>query len=132
MEKMMLDVIHTDKAPAAIGSYSQAIKANDTVYLSGQIPLDPATLQLVDGDSRVQVIRVFENLKSVAEAAGGNMDSIVRITVYLIDLSQVTLVNEIMKKYFKIFPARTTIGVSALPKGSSVEIDAIMVMIRKS
>lgn len=123
----MINAVKTDAAPQAIGSYSQAIKTEHTVYLSGQIPLDPTTLNLVEGDIAVQVKQVFENLKAVAEAAGGNMDAIVRITVYLLDLSHTPIVNELMKTYFKkMFPARTTIGVAALPKGASVEIDAIM------
>lgn len=125
----MLQVIQTDQAPAPIGSYSQAIKAGKIVYLSGQIPLDPKSMQVVEGDITLQVTTVFENLKAVAEAAGGSLDQIVRITVYLINMTDVTVVNEIMKTYFqKTFPARTTIGVSALPKAVSVEIDAIMVV----
>ncbi len=123
----MSDVIQTDKAPAPVGSYSQAVKTGQTVYLSGQIPLDPITMQLVEGGIEPQVRRVFENLKAVAEAAGGHMDAIVRITVYLLDLTHVNVINETMKTYFKkSFPARTTFGVAALPKGSAVEIDAIM------
>jgi len=126
----MLEVIQTDKAPAAIGSYSQAIKTGHVVYLSGQIPLDPVSMKLIDGDITAQVVRVFENLKLVAEAAGGHLDKIVRITVYLMDLSHMPIVNDVMKTYFnKIFPARTTIGIAALPKGASVEIDAIMVIL---
>lgn len=122
----MIQMIQTNKAPAAIGSYSQAIKVDKTVYLSGQIPLDSVTMALVDGDMTAQVQQVFENLKAVTEAAGGGMDNVVRITVYLLDLTQITVVNEVMKTYFKVFPARTTIGISALPKGAAVEIDAIM------
>ena len=124
-----MQVIQTDKAPAAIGSYSQAIKAGSVVYLSGQIPLDPNTMQLVDGGITAEVARVFENLKAVAEAAGGDLDHVVRITVYLLDLTHVPVVNEVMKTYFKkAFPARTTFGVAALPKEASVEIDAVMVL----
>lgn len=125
----MLQVVQTNKAPEAIGSYSQAVRAGQMVYLSGQIPLDPKSMKVVEGDISVQVTQVFENLKAVAQAAGGSIDNIVRITVYLLNISDVTVVNEIMKTYFeKSFPARTTIGVSALPKEVPVEIDAIMVL----
>lgn len=125
----MKQSIHTEKAPAAIGTYSQAIKAENIVFLSGQIPLDPATKELITGDIRAQVTRVFENMKAVVEAAGGSLDSIVRICVYLIDLTHFPVVNEVMANYFKEpYPARTTIGVAALPKGSLVEVDAIMVV----
>lgn len=123
----MIQAVHTDQAPQTIGSYSQAVTDGSAVYLSGQIPLDPMTMQLVAGDMTAQVKQVFENLKAVAEAAGGHMDAIVRLTVYLLDLSHTTIINEVMKTYFpKLFPARTTIGVVALPKGATVEVDAIM------
>jgi reactive intermediate/imine deaminase len=125
----MHQIIQTDKAPSAIGSYSQAIKAGNTVYLSGQIPLDPITGDLVKGNITAQVTRVFENIQIVAEAAGGNMDAIVKLTVYLINLADIAVVNEIMASYFtSSFPARTSIQVSALPKGSAVEVEAIMVV----
>lgn len=125
----MRQVIETTKAPAAIGSYSQAIKAGNTIYLSGQIPLDPATMNLVEGDIHAQVERVFENLQAVAEAAGGNLDGVTKLTVYLIDLAHIAVVNEAIKKYFKLpYPARTSIQVSALPKASAVEVDAILVL----
>lgn len=125
----MKQMISTENAPAAIGPYSQAVKVNNIVFLSGQIPLDPKTMELVKGDIAVQVTRVFENLKAVAEAAGGSLDSIVRICIYLTDLSHFSVVNEAMVKYFTApFPARTTIGVSALPKGSSVEVDGMMIL----
>lgn len=121
--------IQTHKAPAAIGTYSQAVKVEDTIYLSGQIPLDPETKELVKGDMTAQVMRVFENIKAVAVAAGGNMDSIVRVCVYLTDLVHFPIVNEMMSKYFaEPYPARSTIQVSALPKGAEVEVDAIMVV----
>jgi reactive intermediate/imine deaminase len=125
----MRHAINTKDAPAAIGSYSQAIKAGNTIYLSGQIPLDPTTNALVEGDISVQVTRVFDNMKAVATAAGGSLDDVMKITVYLVDLPNITVINEMMAKYFKTpFPARTTIEVSALPKGSAVEVEAIMVL----
>lgn len=125
----MKQPIQTDKAPAAGGTYSQAIKAGNTVYFAGQIPVVPATNELVTGDFSAQASQVFENLKAVAEAAGGNLDAIVRVCVYLTDLKNFSVVNETMLKYFKKpFPARTTIEVSALPKQSLIEVDAIMVV----
>lgn len=125
----MKEPIHTEKAPSAIGTYSQAIKSGNTIYFSGQIPIDPFSMELVKGDIAVQVTRVFENLKAVAEEAGGDLDSIVRICVYLIDFAHFPVVNETMIKYFNPpFPARTTIGVASLPKGAAVEIDAVMVL----
>ncbi len=125
----MRQVIQTEKAPAAIGSYSQAIKIGNTVYLAGQIPLDPNTMALVDGDIKIQVSRVFENLKAVAAAAGGTMDNIVKFTVYLIDLANITAVNDAIAHYCKKpYPARTSIQVSGLPKGAVVEIEAVMVV----
>ena len=122
-------VISTPLAPQAIGTYSQAIKVDDTVYLSGQIPLDPVTMQIVDGDIAVQIHRVFDNLKAVAEAAGGEFSDIVKLNVYLTDLGDFPIVNEIMAKYFtQPYPARAAVGVAALPKGASVEMDAVMVL----
>jgi reactive intermediate/imine deaminase len=119
--------ITTTNAPQAIGTYSQAMRAGNTVYLSGQIPLDPATGELVAGDMEAQVRRVFENLKAVAAAAGGNLDHAVRVTVYLTDLQHFALVNRVMAEYFsQPYPARAAIGVAALPKGAAVEIDAIL------
>lgn len=121
--------IQTDQAPAAIGTYSQAIKIDNTVYLSRQIPLDPKTGELVKGDIHTQLKRIFENLKAVAEAAGGGLDAIVRICVYLTDFANFPAVNEVMAQYFKTpYPARTTIGVASLPKGAVVEIDAVMMV----
>ncbi len=120
-------VIKTDKAPAAIGTYSQAIKAGSTVYLSGQIPLDPATMQLVGGDMAAQVRRVFDNLTAVCEAAGGSLRDIVKLNIFLTDLSHYAQVNDIMAEYFQEpYPARAAVGVAALPKGVGVEMDAIM------
>lgn len=120
-------VITAEHAPKAIGTYSQAIKVGHTVYLSGQIPLHPDTMQLVEGDIRAQIIRVFENLKAVAEAAGGNLSHVVKLNVFLTDLAHFPLVNEIMAHYFQEpYPARAAIGVAALPRASWVEMDAIM------
>lgn len=120
-------VIKTDQAPAAIGTYSQAIKAGSTVYLSGQIPLDPATMELVGEDMGDQIRRVFDNLTAVCQAAGGGLHDIVKLNIYLTDLSHFALVNEIMATCFQEpYPARAAIGVAALPKGAGVEMDAIM------
>ena len=119
--------ISTPHAPQAIGTYSQAMRAGNTVYLSGQIPLDPATGELVGGDMEAQVRRVFENLKALAVAAGGGLDNAVRVTVYLTDLQHFALVNRVMAEYFsQPYPARAALGVAALPKGAAVEIDAIL------
>ena len=124
---MPKQVIHTTQAPAAIGAYSQAIRVAGTVYVSGQIPLDPATGQLVAGDIRAQIHQVFRNLAAVAGAAGLSLDSAVKVTVFLTDLGNFAAVNEIMTEYFpQPFPARAAIGVSALPKGAAVEADAIL------
>jgi reactive intermediate/imine deaminase len=118
--------IYTAAAPQAIGTYSQAIRSGDTVYLSGQIGLDPATMQLVDGID-AQIHRVFDNLQAVADEAGGRLDQAVKLTVYLTDLAHFARVNEIMSKYFKQpYPARAAIGVAALPRGALVEVDAIL------
>jgi reactive intermediate/imine deaminase len=119
--------ISTPDAPAAIGTYSQAVRAGDTVYLSGQIPLDPKTMKIVDGDFEAQARRVFDNLRAVCRAAGGDFDKVVRITVYLTDLANFAKVNEVMATYFREpYPARAAIGVASLPRGSAVEIDAVM------
>lgn len=121
--------ISTNKAPAAIGPYSQAVKVGDTVYLSGQIPLDPATMELVEGGMDVKVRRIFDNLSAVCEAAGGSLQDIVKLNVYLTDLSHFQLVNSIMEEFFsQPYPARAAVGVATLPKGTSVEMDAIMVL----
>lgn len=120
--------VHTPAAPEAIGTYSQAIRAGDTVYLSGQIGLDPATMKLVDGVD-AQIHQVFRNLLAVAQAAGGNLSHVARVTVYLTDLAHFAKVNEIMAGYFTPpYPARAAIGVAALPRGAVVEMDAIMVL----
>ena len=119
--------ISTPHAPQAIGTYSQAMRAGNTVYLSGQIPLDPATGEMVAGDMEAQVRRVFENLKALAAAAESDLDHTVRVTVYLTDLQHFALVNRVMAEYFsQPYPARAAIGVAALPKGAAVEIDAIL------
>jgi len=122
-------VIHTTKAPAAIGTYSQAIKVNGTVYLSGQIPLDPETMALVDGGFAAQTEQVFRNLAAVCEAAGGSLQDMVKVNIYLTDLANFATVNEIMARHFQQpYPARAAIGVSALPKGADVEMDGVMVI----
>ena len=124
---MAKEIIQTDKAPQAIGTYSQAVKVGSTVYLSGQIALDPETMQVVEGDISIQIRRVFDNLQAVAEAAGGDFFDIVKLNVFLTDLSHFPIVNEIMGEYFQQpYPARAAIGVAALPKGVGVEMDAIM------
>lgn len=124
---MMKAIIRTDKAPQAIGTYSQAVKVGQTVYLSGQIPLVPETMLLIEGDISEQIKQVFENLKAVAEAAGGDLGDIVKLNVYLTDLSHFPIVNEIMGRYFyEPYPARAAVGVAALPKAAGVEMDAVM------
>ena len=124
---MTKEIIQTDKAPKAIGTYSQAVKVGNTIYLSGQIPLVPETMTIIEGDIKAQITQVFDNLKAVAEAAGGDLDDIVKLNVFLTDLSNFPLVNEIMGLYFQEpYPARAAVGVAALPKGVGVEMDAIM------
>ena len=121
--------IHTALAPAAIGPYSQAVRAGNTVYCSGQIPLDPATGSLVEGDIAVQARRAFDNLKAVCEAASGGFGDVVRLGLYLTDLAQFAAVNAVMAEYFSApYPARSTIEVPALPKGAAFEVDAVMVL----
>jgi reactive intermediate/imine deaminase len=124
-----MESIHTDLAPAAIGTYSQAVRCDRMTFLSGQIPLDPKTMQLCSDEIRLQITQVIENLATVCEAAGGNLGHIVKLTVYLTDLNHFPLINEAMTHYFsEPYPARAAIGVSALPRGSQVEMDAIMVL----
>jgi reactive intermediate/imine deaminase len=119
--------IQTDRAPQAIGTYSQAVRSGNTVYLSGQIPLHPATMELVGDDMDAQIRRVFDNLAAVAEAAGGTLDDVVKLNVFLPDLGHFALVNEIMAEYFQApYPARAAVGVAALPRGAQVEMDAVM------
>lgn len=122
-------IIVTEHAPKAIGTYSQAVKVGHTVYLSGQIPLDPQTMTLVAGDMAVQIRRVFDNLRAVARAAGGDLADIVKLNIFLTDLGHFALVNEIMATYFnEPYPARAAVGVASLPKGALVEMDAVMVV----
>jgi reactive intermediate/imine deaminase len=126
---MSREVIKADQAPAAIGAYSQAVKVGDTVYLSGQIPLDPASMQLVEGGMEAQIRRVFENLAAVAHASGGSLADTVKLNVFLTDLSHFALLNQIMAEYFREpYPARAAIGVAALPRGAQVEMDAVLVL----
>jgi len=126
---MKRTIVSTNKAPNAIGTYSQAIRVGDTVFLSGQIPLVPETMEMVTGDMRSQIDRVFANLRAVAEAAGGGLKDVVKLNVYLVDLSHFPLVNEIMAAYFSPpYPARAAVGVAALPKGATVEMDAVLVL----
>ena len=126
---MSKQIISTDKAPQAIGTYSQAVKVGNTVYMSGQIPLVPETMEMVEGDIEAQIKRVFDNLTAVAEAAGGSMADIAKLNVFLTDLSHFPKVNEIMATYFtEPYPARAAIGVAALPKDAAVEMDAVMVI----
>ena len=123
----MKEAIHTDQAPQAIGPYSQAVRAGDTVYLSGQIPLDPKTMQMVTGDIDAEIRRVFDNLRAVAEAAGGSLASAVKVNVFLTDLAHFARVNEIMATYCtQPYPARAAIGVAQLPRGARVEIECIL------
>jgi len=122
-------IVKTNNAPQAIGPYSQAVKAGDTVYLAGQIPLVPETMTLESGDMRAQIRRVFENLGAVAKASGGSLQDVVKLNVYLTDLTHFPLVNEVMAQYFREpYPARAAVGVAALPKGAAVEMDAILVL----
>lgn len=124
----MRKAINSPEAPAAIGTYSQAVRAGGTVYLSGQLPLDPATGELVDGDMRTHIRQVFANLNAVAATAGLTLDHVVRVTIYLVDLRHFPLVNEVMAEFFNApYPARAAIGVAALPRGAAVEADAILV-----
>ena len=126
---MPRQIISTDQAPSAIGTYSQAVRSGDTVYISGQIPLDPATMEVVDGDIEAMIRRVFDSLKAICEASGGKMADIVKLNIFLTDLSNFPTVNEVMAEYFvQPYPARAAIGVAALPKGVQVEMDAVMVL----
>jgi len=127
----MKEIISTDKAPQAIGTYSQAVKVGSSVYLSGQIPLIPETMVLVNGDIKQQIHRVFQNLQAVANAAGGDLSDIVKLNVFLTDLSNFPQVNEVMAEYFQQpYPARAAVGVAALPKDAEVEMDAVLVLSR--
>ncbi|MBT3309983.1 MAG: RidA family protein [Gammaproteobacteria bacterium] len=126
---MAKEIIATERAPQAIGTYSQAVKVDNTVYLSGQIPLVPETMEMVEGDMEVQIVRVFENLTAVAEAAGGRLNDVVKLNIFLTDLGHFALVNEVMARYFdQPYPARAAIQAAALPKDAQVEMDAVMVI----
>lgn len=122
-------IIHTGDAPAAIGTYSQAVRVGDTVWISGQIPLDPATKELVSGDIETEIRRVFDNLRAIATAAGGTLDDAVKVTIFLTDLAHFAKVNEVMAQYFaQPYPARAAVGVAALPRGARVEIECVLAL----
>lgn len=126
---MNREIISTDKAPQAIGTYSQAVKTGNIVYLSGQIPLVPETMEMVDGNIEIQIRRVFDNLQAVTVASGGSLDDIVKLNVFLTDLANFPVINEVMAEYFsEPYPARAAIGVASLPKDAAVEMDAVMVL----
>jgi len=130
---MKKEIVITNEAPKAIGTYSQAVKAGNTVYLSGQIPLDPVSGEMVAGEIRAQITRVFDNLAAVAKAAGGSLQDVVKLNVFLTDLKNFPQVNEIMAQYFKEpYPARAAVGVAALPRAAQVEMDAVMVLSEKT
>lgn len=124
---MSREIINTTNAPQAIGTYSQAVKSGNRIYMSGQIPLDPKTMELVEGDVETQIIRVLDNLQAVAQAAGGSLKDLVKLNVYLTDLANFPLVNQVMTAYFtEPYPSRAAVGVAALPKGAVVEMDGVM------
>ncbi len=126
---MAKTIIQTDDAPAAIGTYSQAVKVDNTVYISGQIPLDPGSMEVVEGGIEAEIRRVFDNLQAVADAAGGSLADVVKLNIFLTDLTHFPTVNEIMAQYFQQpYPARAAIGVASLPKGVGVEMDAVLVI----
>ncbi|RMG50786.1 MAG: RidA family protein [Gammaproteobacteria bacterium] len=126
---MTREIIVTNEAPKAIGTYSQAVRVGETVWLSGQIPLDPASMELVEGDIETQIRRVFDNLSAVARAAGGSLADVVKLNVFLVDLAHFPIVNQVMADYFdEPYPARAAIGVAALPKGAQVEMDAVLAL----
>lgn len=126
---MSREPIHSDDAPAAIGTYSQAIKTGNLVFLSGQIPLDPKTMEIIEGDFEARARRVFDNLKAVVDAAGGDLNNVVKLTIFLTDLANFATVNSVMEDYFDApFPARAAVGVASLPKGVDVEADAILAL----
>lgn len=126
---MPREIIHSDAAPKAIGTYSQAVKCGDTVYVSGQIPLDPETMDVVEGDIEAQIRRVFDNLAAVAAAAGGSLADFVKFNIYLTDLTHFPVVNQVMAEYLsEPYPARAALGVAALPRGVGVEVEGVMVL----
>ncbi len=121
--------IHTDNAPSAIGTYSQAMQSGNLIFMSGQIPLDPASMEIVDGDFAARAHRVFQNLRAIAEAAGGNLDQVVKVTLFLTDLNDFAEVNSVMSEYFtEPYPARAAVGVTSLPKGVDIEAEAVLVL----
>jgi reactive intermediate/imine deaminase len=125
--RMSREIIKTDQAPQAIGTYSQAVKVGSTVYLSGQIALDPQSMTMVEGDTEAEIRRVLDNLRAVARAAGGSLDDMAKLNVFLVDLANFTTVNQVMSEYFQEpYPARAAIGVASLPRGASVEMDGIL------
>ncbi len=124
---MSREIISTNRAPQAIGTYSQAVKSGNRVYMSGQIPLVPETMEMVDGDIEAQIRRVFDNLQAVAQAAGGGLEDVIKLNVYLTDLGNFPIVNQVMAEYFsEPYPARAAVGVAALPKDAAVEMDGLM------
>jgi reactive intermediate/imine deaminase len=126
---MSKQIVSTSAAPAAIGPYSQAVRAGNTLWLSGQVPLDPVTKELVQGDIETQTRRVFDNIKAVVAAGGANLDDVVKVTIFLTDLSHFALVNKVMAEYFREpYPARSTVGVAALPRGAQVEVECIVAL----
>ena len=126
---MQTEIIFTEDAPRAIGTYSQAVKVGNIIYLSGQIPLVPKTMELIEGDKKNQIKRVFMNLAAVAKASGGSLSNITKLNIYLTDLSDFPLINEIMPEYFsEPYPARAVVGVASLPKGATIEMDAVMMI----
>ena len=126
---MQTEIIFTEDAPRAIGTYSQAVKVGNIIYLSGQIPLVPKTMELIEGDNKNQIKRVFMNLAAVAKASGGSLSDITKLNIYLTDLSDFPLINEIMPEYFsEPYPARAVVGVASLPKGATIEMDAVMMI----
>jgi len=126
---MSKQIISTPNAPAAIGTYSQAVRAGNTIWVSGQIALDPATKEMVTGDIEAQVRRVFENLKAIVVAAGASFDDVVKVSVFLVDLSHFALVNKVMAEYFhQPYPARAAVGVASLPRGAQVEVECIVAL----
>ena len=126
---MSKQIISTPNAPAAIGTYSQAVRAGNTIWVSGQIPLDPKTKELVAGDMEAQVRRVFDNLKAIVAAAGASLDDVVKATIYLTDLAHFALVNKVMADYFREpYPARAAVGVAALPRGAQIEVECIVAL----
>jgi len=126
---MMKQIISTPDAPSAIGTYSQAVRVGNTIWVSGQIPLDPSTMEMIQGDMEAQIRRVFENLEAIVRAAGASLDEVAKVTVFLLDLSHFALVNKVMAEYFREpYPARAAVGVAALPRGAAVEVECIVAL----